>query len=188
MEGQTPPVEPPDGQMPEGEVGQTPKKSTDTGGSGTSDDRGQTPEPLTAEYVKELRQEARATRKQLEAAEARLRDFEDREKTEQQKLAERAERAEQAAADATGRLLRFEVAADKKLTSDWVERLRGETREELEADADRLLAQLAEQYQPPPTRTTAFDGGARQKSAEKRSPEEEHNQFLLGLVGRKPTI
>lgn len=177
MEGQEPTVNPPDGQEPEGPGGQEPT-------NGERTDEGQAPDKFDAKYVKELRQDAAKTRKALQAAEARLREFEDRDKTELEKLTARADAADQKAADAQRQLLKLEVAAHKQLTADWVDRLRGDTIEELEADADRLLGQIAQQYQPPPARTSAFDGGARQKPAEKRTPEQEHNQFLLGVLGR----
>jgi hypothetical protein len=51
--------------------------------------------------------------------------------------------------------LRLRVALDKSVPSDLVDRLKGETKEELEADADSFLKRLA------PKDTTDFDGGPR---------------------------
>jgi hypothetical protein len=51
--------------------------------------------------------------------------------------------------------LRLQVALDRNVPSDLVDRLRGETKEELEADADALLKRLS------PKDATDFDGGPR---------------------------
>lgn len=75
-----------------------------------------------------------------QAAEARLKEFEDKDKTELQRLEERAAAAEKAAAERESALLRYRVGAAKGLPADLVERLRGDTEEELLADADALLA------------------------------------------------
>lgn len=102
--------------------------------------------------------QAKAAQKQVDDMQKRLKAFEDRDKTEAEKLAERATAAEQAAQSATARLLRFEVAASKKLPAGFAGRLQGSTKEELEADADTLLQELGEQQQ----RTTpSYDGGVR---------------------------
>lgn len=66
-------------------------------------------------------------------------------KTEIQKATERAEKAEKALADATSSSLRSEVALSKGLTPTQAKRLVGNTREELEADADELLSDLGDQ-------------------------------------------
>ena len=70
----------------------------------------------------------------------RLTEIEDSQKSEQQRLTERAEIAEKAAANANAQLLRAEVAMKMGLPSVLATRLTGETREELEADAEQLLA------------------------------------------------
>jgi hypothetical protein len=183
VSGQEPDVKPLEGQEPDKPVGQEPDKTT-TGGDGDREE-GQEPKSPDPQWIKDLRQENARQRKALKDAEVKLREYEDRDKTELEKVTSRAETAEKTASEATGRLLRYEVAAAKGLTMDWVDRMRGDTRDELEQDADRLLEQLGEQYRPPTASTQAFDGGARQKPAEKRSPEEEHNDFLLGVLGRK---
>lgn len=53
--------------------------------------------------------------------------------------------------------LRLRVALEKKLDSELIDRLRGGTKEELEADADKLLERFG-----PVEREATFDGGARQ--------------------------
>ena len=91
------------------------------------------------------RREKRAAEKRAADLEARLKEFEDRDKTESTRAIERAEAAEKAAAAAESRALRLEVAAEKGLTPAQAKRLVGESREELESDADELL----ETFKPP---------------------------------------
>ena len=64
--------------------------------------------------------------------------------------------------------LRLRVALDKSVPSDLIDRLRGETKEDLEADADSLLKLVK------PKDTTDFDGGA-------RKPEEPAADVQPGL-------
>lgn len=86
-----------------------------------------------------FKQRARAAEKEAKALAAKVKEFEDRDKSEQEKLEERASTAEQRAAQAERQLLRYEVAAAKKLPVELADRLQGETKKELEEDADRLL-------------------------------------------------
>jgi hypothetical protein len=101
---------------------------------------------------------AKASQRQVDDLTARLKSFEDRDKSDLDKLTERATAAERAATAAQGQLLRHEVAAAKKLPAGWAGRLRGDTREELEADAEALLTELGEQRQ---RSTPSYDGGVR---------------------------
>lgn len=101
---------------------------------------------------------ATAAQKKLDDMAKRLQQFEDRDKTDAQKLAERAQTAEAEAAKASSKLMRFEVAADKKLPAGWANRLQGSTKEELEADADSLLKELGETRQ---RLSPDYDGGVR---------------------------
>lgn len=95
------------------------------------------------------------SQKALNAAMNQVKQFEDRDKTEDQRRQEAldaAKAAETAALDrasaAEQQLLRFQVGTDKGLSSTLVSRLVGETQEELEADADRLLAEIGSQAKP----------------------------------------
>lgn len=78
--------------------------------------------------------------KEAETARLKLKEIEDRDKTDSEKLTERLTTAEKRATDAEHRALRLEVAAGKGLTPIQAKRLVGTTPEELEADADELLA------------------------------------------------
>ena len=101
---------------------------------------------------------ATSAAKERDKLAARLQELEDRDKTDAQKLAERAQVAEAEAAKASSKLLRFEVASDKKLPAGWANRLQGSTKEELEADADALLKELGETRQ---RQSPDYDGGVR---------------------------
>lgn len=68
----------------------------------------------------------------------KLKEYEDRDKTEAERISERLAEAEKRALDAD----RLEIALEKGLTKSQAKRLVGSTREELEADADELLADL----------------------------------------------
>ena len=102
----------------------------------------ETPKPKPTETVEFWKQKAREQEARAKAnaeAASKLQQFEDRDKTEAQRLTERAEAAERRAVEVEGRALRLEVAAEKGLTPAQAKRLVGETREQLEADADELL-------------------------------------------------
>ena len=70
----------------------------------------------------------------------RLQDIEEANKTETQKLADQAAASDKVAAAAQGELLRLKVAMRKGLTETQAKRLIGANEEELEADADELVA------------------------------------------------
>lgn len=80
---------------------------------------------------------------------AKVQEFEDAKKSETEKLNDQLARLQQQIADKDAEVaaakvasLRAEVAAEKKVPA---KRLHGSTREELEADADAYLAEVAEQ-------------------------------------------
>lgn len=117
------------------------------------------------------RREKRAAEKRAAELEARLKEFEDRDKTESTRAIERAEAAEKAAAAAEARALRLEIAAEKGLTPAQAKRLVGESREELEADADELLETFKPQStsddDPAESVTDSLDLGIRSGSPKK---------------------
>lgn len=67
-------------------------------------------------------------------------EIEDSKKTAEQKAADAIQAAQATANDATSKALRYEVAAAKGLDLSLAARLTGSTKEELEADADALMA------------------------------------------------
>lgn len=80
--------------------------------------------------------------RELEAAEAKLKELEDADKTEGQRALEAAKAAEVRADKAEAELMRLTVAMEKGLTVAQAKRLVGTTLEELESDADELIAQF----------------------------------------------
>ncbi|MEU5424227.1 hypothetical protein AB0H73_01270 [Streptomyces olivoreticuli] len=80
---------------------------------------------------------------ELEPAAAELHQLQEAGKTEAQRLNERAEAAERLAEQTRAELVRAQVAHSRGLTERQAARLVGTTREELEADADELLADIA---------------------------------------------
>ncbi|WP_018503075.1 hypothetical protein [Parafrankia discariae] len=117
--------------------------STDTDGGG---------EDGAQRALASERRARRAAEKALKDATAQLQAAADKDKSETQRLQDAAAGAERRAEEAEQRLLRIEVGADKGLSVAQAKRLVGATREELEADADELLA--------------TFGGSAKETAAE----------------------
>lgn len=92
------------------------------------------------EVPPEVSRALRQANKEAEKLRLRLKEYEDRDKTEQQKLEERATAAERERDETRTSLLRMRVAVAKQLPSELVDRLRGNTEQELAADADALLS------------------------------------------------
>ncbi|MDR3082853.1 MAG: hypothetical protein LBV60_18350 [Streptomyces sp.] len=101
---------------------------------------------------------AKAQQKQLDELTSKLQGYEDAKKSDFDRLTERATAAEASAQSATAKLLRYEIAARKKLPAEWAARLQGSTEEDLEADADALLEAIGTQQQ---RNTPSYDGGVR---------------------------
>lgn len=82
--------------------------------------------------------EVAAEKKRADAAEAKVKAFEDSQKTAEQLAAETLETTTKSSTENAALVLKFRVAAEKGLSLSAAERLRGSTKEELEADADEL--------------------------------------------------
>lgn len=83
-----------------------------------------------------------ATKDELSKAKGRVKEFEDATKSEQEKLTERASDLEKQLTSAQQDAVRYEIALEMGLTKSQAKRLVGSTREELEADAKELIADL----------------------------------------------
>jgi hypothetical protein len=79
---------------------------------------------------------------ELEPLAKQAREAEEAKKTEMQRLQDRAEKAEKERDSHASTATRLQVAMEKGLTPSQAKRLVGSTREELEADADELIADL----------------------------------------------
>lgn len=114
-----------------------------------------TPDDLTKlrdalEKERNLRKESEKAAKANADAAKRLTELDESQKSEAQKLAERAEAAEGALPALRVENARLRVALEKGIPSTAVDRLRGETPEEIAADADVLLGMLTQQTTPRP--------------------------------------
>jgi hypothetical protein len=110
--------------------------------AGTDGEPEQAPSPAgDSEEINSRKWEARAKANARETARLteRLAKLEDQGKSDIQRAIERAEQAERARAEAELKSLRLDVATRKGLPAAMAARLRGDTEEELEADADELL-------------------------------------------------
>lgn len=168
---------PEDGQTPpaEGAPGSTPDESTPKPGAKTFDEA----------YVKQLRRESASARTELNDTKSKLQELLDRDKSDAEKLSERLAESERQASEATLRALRYEVAAEHGLDMSAAAFLTGDTKETITATAAKL-AELLEAKKPADKPAGGFDGGARERPAEKGSPVQEHNALLLTALGRTP--
>ena len=131
-------------------------------------------------YVKQLRAENARYRTEAQEVKKRLEELEERDASEVEKAQKKATKLEQEAAEAKSKLTRYEVAAEKGLPADTLDLLSGNTREELEAKADRILELVKSRTES--QREPNFDGGAREPAPEPMTAEEKHNKFFLEQV------
>lgn len=125
----------------------TPEPATDDAAKAapSSPDRLPDDHPLVKAY--------QATKDELSKAKGRVKEFEDATKSEQEKPTERASELEGRLTAAEANAARYEIALEKGLTKSQAKRLVGNTREELEADADELLSDLGvDDDKPSPSR------------------------------------
>lgn len=147
--------------------------------------KGAIPDDQVREEMQRLRADRALLRRKAADAEALAKQYEDANKSEAQKLEERATLAEQQAAAGTREASRLRVALKKGLTETQAKRLVGDTEEELEADADELLASFItpedEPGQDPPRRPRER---LRPGAAPSSEPEETDPRKLAALVPR----
>jgi hypothetical protein len=139
---------------------------------GEKEDEGQ-PEGDTADKWKAL---SRKHEREANALKAKVREYEEAGKSETERLTSHLKETEANLTQAETRALRAEVALDKGLPKGLATRLQGASREEMEADADDLLATLGDQ----PKRTPDLDGGARTPPPK----GEDFNQQIRAALGR----
>lgn len=83
-------------------------------------------------------QTLREAEKDRDKLRGEVQKLQDKDKSEAQRLQDERDRATARADSAESRLTRFEVAAERGIPARLANRLQGQTREELERDADRL--------------------------------------------------
>jgi Zn-dependent M32 family carboxypeptidase len=124
----------------------------------------------TDDVPPEVRRALNKANKEAESLRLQLKEFQDRDKTEAEKVAERATEAETRAVKAEAKATRLEVAFEKGLTPAQAKRLVGETREELEADADEILRDFPVKPAEPEKPTVDLDLGTRTTAATASDP------------------
>lgn len=117
--------------------------------------------------------------RRLAEATERIEQFEEKDKSELEKLTTQRDNLKSEAATAKAENDRLRVALAKKLPTELIDRLKGDSPEELEADADELLKLVK------PADATDFDGGVRELSPDPSTPEQAHQKTVLGLLGVK---
>jgi hypothetical protein len=140
-------------ETPAAPVEETPKTETDPELAAILKDA-QNPDAVK-NAIDRQKADAKAARDEAAALKAKLQEIEDRDKTEQQKKDEAAQAAESRAVTAEAKALRFEVAAAKGVPLTQAHRLQGNTKAELEADADEFLKDVKQGS------GGQLDGGAR---------------------------
>ncbi|HLP97661.1 MAG TPA: hypothetical protein VK149_04370 [Sideroxyarcus sp.] len=107
-------------------------------------------EPQGTEDTTDWKAEARKWEKRAKDANSykeaadKWREYEAAQKPEQERVAEQLAAAKAEAESARTTLMRYEVAAEKKIPAEAVKLLSGSSREELEEAADALLALIAQ--------------------------------------------
>lgn len=112
-------------------------------------DAAENPDAVRA-IISESSRRARQAEADAKAARSELQGLQDQGKSEVEKAATRAERAEARVAELERSLLVTSVASKYDLHPELVPRLRGDTEEELEADAKALAKQFPRQQETPP--------------------------------------
>ena len=150
----------PEGQEPT--EGQEPNAGAEEN-AGAGNGNGGQQETFSAAYVKKLREDSARYRTEAKDAQGKLKEREDAELSEAEKAKKEAKEATERAEKAEAQALRAEVATKKKLSPGMAARLVGDTKDELEKDADKLLKEVS------PGTGGSFDGGAGRGSAPKQS-------------------
>lgn len=158
--------------------------TTDTG---TATDTGPTTDTQTDDNLGDAgkraiaaeRRRAQEAQRELKKLQDELKAIRDKDLSETQKATQAQAAAEQRAADAEKQLLRVKVAAAKKLPAEFAERLRGDTEDEMAADADSLATFMKTQVRP----SGDADQGLRGTSAGK-TPAQEFAEILTQQMRR----
>lgn len=139
----------------------------------------QEPEKAELDWKAEARKwEQRA--KENKAAAEKLAAFEESQKTEAQKLADRAAAAEKERDAAKLEALRTKVGMQKKLPTDVIDLLKGDTEEELAAHADRLSEHFKASVRP----AGSVDQGTR-GSAPAQNPRDAFAGLINKAIGQQ---
>jgi hypothetical protein len=172
-------TDPPETDPAKADPAKTDPPETDPAKADPVDESSMTPEQLRAELAKTRREAAgyRTKVRELEPKAKKLDELTEAEKSEVQKALDRAAAAEKRATDLEAAQLRTTVATAKKLPASLAARLQGTTKEELEADADALLADLKGTGAEKPPAGDG-DGGTRTPAGEKSLEDASMDDFV----------
>jgi hypothetical protein len=134
----TPPAPPADPEPKPAEPTETPGATPELGDAGKK----------ALDTERKARRDAEARLKELEPLAQAAQEKADAEKTELQKASEALATERDARTQAEAALLRYEVGVDKSVPPKLVKFLVGATKEEIEASADALLAELGNGERP----------------------------------------
>lgn len=138
--------------------------------------------------IQNVRGDAEKLKKERDTLATQVKAAEDATKSDTQKLEERATTAESGLSTAQRETARLRIALKKNLTETQAKRLVGDTEEELEADADELLASFKDDA------NEDGDGGGERRTPKPRmrtgtapssEPEETDPEKLAELVPRR---
>lgn len=164
------------------------ESTSDTSDSGTTEQQATTTDEAQDENslsdaekraVAYQRRKTQEAQRELKKLQDELKAIRDKDLSETQKATQAQAAAEQRAADAEKQLLRVKVAAAKKLPAEFAERLRGDTEDEMAADADSLATFMKTQVRP----SGDADQGLRGTSAGK-TPAQEFAEILTQQMRR----
>ena len=94
--------------------------------------------------------ESRAKAAKVDAEDAsKWRDYEKSLKPEQERIADELAQAKAEAIESSTKLLKYEIASQRGIPADAIELLNGQSREALEASADKLMSLIANQSKTP---------------------------------------
>jgi len=113
-----------------------------------------------------MKRERNAARRERDALAARLAEIEQSSLTDLEKAQKAAQEAQERLAEYEARATRQQIALEKGLPVDLVDRLRGDTKDELAEDADRLLALIGTPRKPAPDPTQGGRGAAPSRSGD----------------------
>lgn len=130
------------------------EEHTDTEETTQEPDTGTTPEPDRLPDDHPVVKALAKANEEAKQARLKVKEYEDRDKTDQERTSEKLSDLEKNLTAAQADAVRFEIALEKGLTKNQARRLVGTTREELETDAEELVADLGldEEGTTPPTR------------------------------------
>jgi CRISPR/Cas system CSM-associated protein Csm2 small subunit len=160
---------------------EAPEASATTDADAPAQEAPASPKTYSEAEVKALRSEAakyRTRLRDLEAAEAKR---EEQGKSELEKAQAKLAKAESQLAEQNARSLRLQVALDKKIPTELIDRLKGDSLEELTEDAETLQKLIGTSDD-----SADLDGGAREPAEPNLPPEQAHQRDLLAKLGLAP--